>query len=128
MKPSVPVFVISHCPIHYFGKRSTKNASELVSLLNNYNNVIFLWGHNHTVNDTNYGKIKKSGDTIQYSKSSSPVAIKFTYGSMGAMNQGNNDAYGLLMKITKESNSKKINFEYKDISGRTVSSYLITIN
>lgn len=127
IKPSVPVFIISHVPIHYFGERSTGNASELLSILNDYNNVIFLWGHNHTVHDTNYGKIKKSGDTIQYSKSSSPVVINFTYGSMGAMSQGNNDAYGLLMKITKESNSKKIDFEYKDISGRTVSNYTINI-
>ncbi len=124
---STPFFVVSHCPIHYFGKRTTENASALVTLLNNHSNVIFLWGHNHTVHDTNYGKIKISGDTIQCSKSSSEIPIKFTYANMGAMNQGNNEAYGLLISLIKESDITNIKFDYKNLSGKTVSNYSVTI-
>ena len=125
---STPVFVVSHCPIHYFGKRTTGNASTLVTLLNNHSNVIFLWGHNHTVHDTNYGKVKISRDTIQCSKSSSAVPIKFTYANMGAMNQGNNGAYGLLINLTKGSDSTNIKFDYKNLLGKTVSNYSVTIS
>ncbi len=125
---SKPVFVVSHCPIHYFGKRETGNASTLLTLLNNYKNVIFLWGHNHTVKDTNYGKVKISGDTIQCSSSSSAIPIKFTYANMGAMNQGNNGAYGLLINMSNGSNNRAVNFYYKNLSGTTVSNYSVTIN
>lgn len=124
---SKPVFVFSHCPIHYFGKRATGNASELLTLLNNYSNVIFLWGHNHTVEDTNYGTVKVKGDTIQCSKSSSPVHINFTYANMGCMKQGNNGAYGLLINLINKNNSTDINFYYKDLSGKTVSNYSVKI-
>lgn len=124
---STPVFIVSHCPIHYFGKRTTENAPELVTLLNNYSNVIFLWGHNHTVHDTNYGKVKISGDTIQCSKSSPEVPIKFTYANMGAMNQGNNGAYGMLINMTKGTDGTTVIFDYKDLSGKTVSTYSVTI-
>ncbi|MBU3101889.1 MULTISPECIES: metallophosphoesterase [Clostridium] len=128
INPSTPVFVVSHCPIHYFKKRTTGNASTLVNLLNNHSNVIFIWGHNHTVHDTNYGKVKISGDTIQCSSSTSVVPIKFTYANMGAMKQGNNGAYGLLINLIKESDSTKIKFDYKDLSGKTVSNYSVTIS
>lgn len=125
---STPFFIVSHCPIHYFGKRTTGNASILVTLLNNHSNVIFLWGHNHTVHDTNYGKVKISGDTIQCSKASSEMPIKFTYANMGAMNQGNNEAYGLLINLIKGSDSTNIKFDYKNLSGKTVSNYSVTIS
>lgn len=127
INPSTPVFVISHCPIHFFGKRTTKNAPALLELLNKHSNVVFLWGHNHTVHDTNYGKVKIPGDTIQYAKDSKEVPIKFTYANMGAMNQGNNEAYGLLMTLTKEGNSTNIKFDYKNLSGKTVSNYSASI-
>ena len=128
IKSSTPVFVVSHCPIHYFGKRATENASILITLLNDHSNVVFLWGHNHTVHDTNYGKVKISGDTIQCSKSSSEIPIKFTYANMGAMNQGNNGAYGLLINLIKGSDSTNIKFDYKNLLGKTVSNYSVTIS
>ena len=124
---SIPVFVVSHCPIHYFGKRTTGNASILVTLLNNHSNAIFLWGHNHTVHDTNYGKVKISGDTIQCSSSSSAIPIKFTYANMGAMDQGNNGAYGLLISLIKGSDGTNIKFDYKNLLGKTVSNYFVSI-
>ncbi|MDU1349431.1 metallophosphoesterase [uncultured Clostridium sp.] len=124
---SKPVFVVSHCPIHYFGKRTIGNAEKLLSLLNNYENVIFLWGHNHSQNDTNYGTVKVKGDTIQSSKSSSAVPINFTYANMGSMKQGNNGAYGLLINLINSSGNTNIKFYYKDLSGKTVSNYSVNI-
>ncbi|WP_298839401.1 hypothetical protein [Clostridium sp.] len=100
----------------------------LVDILNNHSKLIFLWRHNHTVHDTNYGKAKVSGDTMQCSKSSSAIPIKFTYANMGAMNQENNGAYGLLINLIKESNSTNIKFDYKDISGKTISNYSVIIS
>lgn len=125
---SKPIFVVSHCPIHYFGKRTIGNAEKLLSLLNNYSNVIFLWGHNHSKNDTNYGTVKVKGDTIQCSKSSSAVPINFTYVNMGAMKQGNNGAYGLLINLINSSGNTNINFYYKDLFGKTVSNYSVDIS
>lgn len=124
---SKPVFVVSHCPIHYFGKRTTGNASELITLLNKYSNVIFLWGHNHTVKDTNYGVVKVKGDTIQCCKTSPSVPINFTYANMGCMKQGNNDAYGLLVSLASLDHGTNIDFYYKDLSGKTVSNYSVSI-
>lgn len=124
---SKPVFVVSHCPIHYFGKRTIGNSEDLLSLLNNYGNVIFLWGHNHSQNDTNYGTVKVKGDTIQCSKSSSAVPINFTYANMGSMKQGNNGAYGLLINLINSNDGTNINFYYKDLSGKTVSNYSVNI-
>ncbi|WP_407301417.1 metallophosphoesterase family protein [Clostridium botulinum] len=125
---SKPVFVVSHCPIHYFGKRTIGNAEKLLSLLNNHKNVIFLWGHNHSKKDPNYGTVKVKGDTIQCSKSSSAVHINFTYANMGAMNQGNNGAYGLLMNLINSSGNTNIKLYYKDLSGKTVSNYSVDIS
>lgn len=124
---SKPVFVVSHCPIHYFGKRTIGNSEELLSLLNNYRNVVFFWGHNHSQGDTNYGTVKVKGDTIQCSNSSSAVPINFTYANMGSMKQGNNGAYGLLINLINSSDSTNINFYYKDLSGKTVSNYSVNI-
>lgn len=125
---SKPVFVVSHCPIHYFGKRTIGDAEKLLSLLNNYENVIFLWGHNHSQGDTNYGTVKVKGDTIQCSKSSAAVPINFTYANMGSMKQGNNGAYGLLINLINSSGNTNIKFYYKDLSGKTVSNYFVDIS
>ncbi|KRU26760.1 calcineurin-like phosphoesterase [Clostridium sporogenes] len=125
---SKPVFVVSHCPIHYFGKRTIGNADKLLSLLNNYSNVVFLWEHNHSQKDTNYGTVKVKGDTIQSSKSSPKVPINFTYANMGAMAQGNNGAYGLLMSLINSGGNTNIKFYYKDLSGKTVSNYSVDIS
>ncbi|HPK35118.1 MAG TPA: metallophosphoesterase [Oscillospiraceae bacterium] len=125
--PSVPVFVASHCPLHYFNSRTTGNAAAMVEVLNNYPNVIFLWGHNHTVNDTNYGTVKVAGNTIQCSSTSSPVTINFTYANFGAMNAGTQNAYGMLATLAKTSSGTTIDFDYKNLSGTTTSSYSVTI-
>ena len=54
---------------------SAKNADKLVAVMNQYPGAVFLWGHNHTEQDPNYGMIRLPGDIIQTSAS----AITFSY-------------------------------------------------
>ncbi len=123
-----PVFVVSHYPLHYYTSRTTVNASALVDVLNQYPNVIFLWGHNHSLNDPWYGVVKKDGDTIQCASSLSPVTIHFTYANMGSIYAGTNNAYGLLISFTKDSGDTTVNFRYTNLSGTTTSEYSVTID
>lgn len=82
-----PAFIVSHYPIHYYNdRRSAKQADKLVDTLNKYPNAIFLWGHNHTEQDPNYGMIRLPGDVIQTgAKADSTKEIKFTYACLGAL-------------------------------------------
>lgn len=89
----IPIFVLSHYPIHTFvapegGDRVTGNAAELIRVLNNYPNVIFLWGHNHSSADPLYDKVLKHGDfiTIGPGVYGETIRINFTYAAAGAMN------------------------------------------
>jgi hypothetical protein len=125
--PYKPVFVVSHFPIHHYGSgfydRTTENAINMINVLNNYSNVVFLWGHNHTVHDSYYGQVVTAGNSLQYSSSSS-ATINFTYLSCGAMLDGNdnNGAYGLLATLTKSDTGTIIDFNYKNLNGNTASS------
>jgi hypothetical protein len=96
-----PVFLVSHYPIHYYNDhRNTRNAAKLVEVLNQYPNVVFLWGHNHTERDPNYGMIRLPGDTIQTgADASTTVEINFTYACLGALRDGVNGSSGLLAKV-----------------------------
>ncbi len=121
-----PVFVIAHHPIHYYGSRTTTNASAMIDLLNDYSNVVFLWGHNHSVSDPNYGTVKFAGDEIQYTSSTSnKKEINFTYANLGCMYTDSNGAYGLFAEIINDGNETTIKFNYKNLSGTTVSTYTL---
>ena len=125
---SKPVFIVSHFPIHHYSIRTTENALNLIDVLNNHGNVVFLWGHNHSLPDRNYGKVLKADDTIQYAEYSYRK-IGFTYGSMGAMFneeqvRGNR---GLLTTIKKYSESSDVSLEYKNIAGLTTSSHSVKL-
>jgi len=81
-----PVFILSHYPIHAYGSRATFNASALIKVLNNYPNVIFLWGHNHSLSDTYYDTIYEAGEKLLLNSStSSATEINFTYCAAGCM-------------------------------------------
>lgn len=61
----------------------------MLDLLNNYPQAIFLWGHNHTEQDPNYGMIRVPGDIIQTGASvDTTKEIKFTYACLGALRDG----------------------------------------
>ena len=109
-----PVFVVSHYPLHYYNdRRNSKNADQLVALLNQYPQVVFLWGHNHTEQDPCYGTIRLPGDLIQTGeKAETAVEITFTYANLGALRDGVNGASGLLAEV----NGTDVTFKYINIA------------
>lgn len=96
-----PIIIVSHFPLHYYNdRRSTKQADKVVSLLNEYPQAIFLWGHNHTEQDPNYGMIRVPGDLIQTgAQENTSQEINFTYACLGALRDGTNGANGLLARF-----------------------------
>lgn len=96
-----PIVIVSHFPLHYYNdRRSTKQADQVVEMLNQYPQAIFLWGHNHTEQDPNYGMIRVPGDLIQTgAKENTSKEINFTYACLGALRDGTNGANGLLAKF-----------------------------
>ena len=82
---TMPVFVMSHFPLHYDSNRTTSNAQALLDVLNKYPNVIFLWGHNHTTSDPHYDNVYLAGDTIKLESRGSEKEINFTYAAAGCM-------------------------------------------
>lgn len=105
-----PIFIVSHYPLHYYNdRRSSKLAADVLELLNNYPQVTFLWGHNHTEADPNYGMIRTPGDIIQTGATAdTSVEIKFTYACLGACRDGWNGANGLLAEV----NGTEVTFRY----------------
>ncbi|MFY9188067.1 MAG: metallophosphoesterase, partial [bacterium] len=118
---SKPVFVASHIPIHYYSGRTIGNADALLTVLNRHENVIFLWGHNHTVNDPYYGKVMTEGFKIKTTSSGAEQAINFTYLAHGSILDGNYGAYGLLAALAEDGDDTKIDFSFKDLDGEAVS-------
>lgn len=112
-----PCFIVSHYPIHYYNdRRSSKNAKEMVECLNKYPNAIFLWGHNHTEQDPNYGMIRYPGDVIQTGATAdTTVEINFIYGCLGALRDGVNGANGLLATVS----GTDVTFRYIYIDAKT---------
>ncbi len=99
-----PIIIVSHYPLHYYNDRRTSaQAAQVLEVLNDYPQVIFLWGHNHTEADPNYGMIRVPGDVIQTTSSvDSTREIKFTYACLGALRDGINEANGLLMRMNDD--------------------------
>lgn len=106
-----PVFIVSHYPLHYYNdRRSSKNADKVVELLNKHPETVFMWGHNHTEQDPNYGMIRVPGDIIQTgAKADTSKEIKFTYACLGALRDGVNGANGLLIRVNDDGT---MNFRY----------------
>ena len=116
-----PVFVLSHFPIHYYSNRTTANAQALVTVLNKYPNVIFLWGHNHTLSDSYYDEVYEAGSELPLTSSSnSKVKINFTYAAAGCMADTSTaagvQADGLVAKVV----DNKVVLTYYSLSGNVV--------
>lgn len=90
-------------------------------MLNDHENVIFLWGHNHTIGDPYYGSVMTKGFKIKTRSSGPEQTINFTYLAHGSMMDGNNGAYGLLASMRNESDGWQIDFSYRNLSGKVVS-------
>ncbi len=117
----IPIFIMSHYPLHSFGSRVSINADKVISLLNNYPNVVFLWGHNHSVFDTNYDMVNEAGDYLNVS--GADTKINFTYTSAGCMSDSEYgtgshfvEGKGLIVKI----DGSQVNFTHYDINGKAI--------
>ena len=119
-----PIFILTHFPLHTFSSRTTKNADKVIDLLNGFPNVVFLWGHNHTMSDPNYDQIFKRGSTLTYA-SGKTKEINFTYCAAGCMSDSEYttgsqsvEGKGLVAKI----NNGEIEFTYYDLSYASIDS------
>ncbi len=88
-----PIFIVSHYPLHNYN-RTEKRRDDVITVLNKYadtKQVIFLWGHNHTEEDPNYGTVfTKDSENIP-----DDLPIKFTYASAGCMTDDEYDAHAV---------------------------------
>jgi len=122
----IPVIIMTHFPLHRYpasgsSTRFTENASDMIDLLNNYPNVIFLWGHNHSNKDPMYQSIKGPGYTMSTTSGTSSTVvnkkINFLYVPAGCMGDSEYNAEsavtlnkGLVLKI----DGKQLTFTYYD--------------
>ena len=91
----IPTFIDAHVPVHFYtNERCAENNCDLLTVLNKYPYVVYVWGHNHSEKDPNYGTVKLPGNTIVPNASlddrnsdGSPAAreIAFTYVACGAV-------------------------------------------
>ncbi len=124
----IPIIILSHFPIHYFPGRTTTYAVDLISILNEHPNVIFLWGHNHSMSDTNYSVVYTAGSSIQYASStSSTEEINFTYAAAGCMSDKEYTSSsaaikqkGLIMEVAPAGSS--VTMTYYGLDGSVVGS------
>ncbi len=79
----IPIFVLTHFPIHCWTDRLSKNADKLIATLNKYPNIVVLWGHNHTDFDPNYDVMYHAGDVITIDNKGTTATLNFDYMSAG---------------------------------------------
>lgn len=120
---SKPVFVLSHYPLHSYGSRSTSNADVVIEILNNYHNVIFLWGHNHTESDAHYDKV--------YTNKLDSTAINFIYAAAGCMSDGEysvgSQSVGGKGLVVGIDGDETITMAYYDADGNALNSWEVDI-
>jgi hypothetical protein len=81
----IPIFILTHFPIHFWGDRKEENADKLLDVYNKYPNLVVLWGHNHSDFDENYDKVFHPGDSIVIDENGTTREINFTYLSGGCI-------------------------------------------
>ncbi len=91
----IPTFIDAHLPVHYYTwERCAENNCDLLTVLNKYPWVVYVWGHNHSEKDPYYGTVKLPGNTIvpnagleEKNADGAPAAreITFTYVACGAV-------------------------------------------
>ena len=81
----IPIFVLTHFPIHFWGDRKEENAAKLLDVFNKYPNVVVFWGHNHSDFDESYDMVYRPGDSITLDENGTTAPINFTYLSGGCI-------------------------------------------
>ena len=126
-----PIIIITHYPLHSFGKRTVRNSSLLIDTLNRAavgdpndtsddKKIVFLWGHNHSLFDVYYDQIFEPGDNITFSEGNSKT-ISFFYCAAGCMSDkeysnGSANVSGKGLVITIDSRHL-LEFTYYDEKG-----------
>ena len=128
---SKPVFILAHFPLHYLGGRATRNASQVIDVLNaaavgdantksDDKTIVFIWGHNHTKSDAYYDEIFEPGEKIDPASGTSKK-LNFYYAGAGCMSDSEQGpgsrsvkGKGLVVQVTAE---KKLGFAYIDADG-----------
>lgn len=86
---SIPVFIVSHSPIHYYNDRRTPyHAANAIETFNKYPNLVFCWGHNHTERDPLYTQLLEAGDLMTVQLDDGTVVEKeilFSYTGLGSI-------------------------------------------
>ena len=118
--PNKPIFIASHYPLHNFN-RNEQRRDDLINVLNKYADklqIIFLWGHNHTEEDPNYG-IVFDGRNIDDSGMDIPH-IEFTYCAAGCMTDDEYDVHAVFTKpkgmIAYIAPDKTVSLTYYDVN------------
>jgi hypothetical protein len=127
----IPIIILTHFPLHCMttATRYSQYGSEVIDLLNQYPNVIFLWGHNHSNTDPMYQSIKGPGSNMTTTAGTSATqitkTINFLYVPMGVMRDeeykdGSADKTynkGCVLKI----DGNQLTFKYYDNGGNLMS-------
>ncbi len=79
----IPIFILTHYPIHIWEDRQIVLGQQLIDVLNKYENVVVLWGHNHSDKDVNYYTIRHAGDEIEIYPKGTNATINFDYMAAG---------------------------------------------
>jgi len=121
------VFILSHFPLHVsnytrdgeYKTRDAINREKIIDLLNHYPNAYFVWGHNHSHNDSHYGAVNT--DNIDGKD------ISFTYIAAGCMSEesdgnkyaGKIEEKGLLAIVSKDGKTVSLTYlgnDFKPVS------------
>ena len=135
----VPIFIVSHYPLHYYtnGQKSREmyNGEAVIDTLNHYatdHHIVFVWGHNHSIQDPLYGKVLGKGgcyNMIQYTAEASKE-INFTYAAAGGMrndaNSNETNFSGLVTTI--DQTDKNMTFRYYCRSTKDKVGYPVTVS
>ena len=81
----IPIFVLTHFPLHFWGDRLTRGNDALIDVFNKYPNVVLLWGHNHSDFDEYYDNVYRPGSSIVIDQNGTARTINFTYLSAGCI-------------------------------------------
>lgn len=119
-----PIFIVSHYPLHNYSYRVVQRKDDVIGVLNRYSDrlqIVYLWGHNHTEEDTHYGTV--------YTEEIDGTPIRFTYASAGCMTDleydvhaENTVAKGMIAYISPEGEVQMTyyNREYQILSETTL--------
>ena len=121
----IPVFILGHFPLHLVcatathsipggDHRQSENNAALIEVLNKYPNVVYFWGHNHSLQDPRYGTICPAGSsfTYDYSNPTEKIAINFTYINYGSFCRS--DTYGVLAEVLRTDSGVQVSLNYVD--------------